>query len=91
MLIKVSWMGELEEGEGWVGGGFSLKSSVFAKGIFVLVPAFTGVRSPEIGLGLNGGLKFSCGIPIALSHLPPFFALVFPPQSSEIGKKENFP
>jgi hypothetical protein len=44
MLIKVPWMGELEEGEGWVGGGFSLKSSVFAKGIFVLVPAFTGVR-----------------------------------------------
>jgi hypothetical protein len=44
MLIRVSWVGELEEGEGWVDGGFSRKSSVFAKGIFVIVPAFIGVR-----------------------------------------------
>jgi hypothetical protein len=81
-------VGELEEGEGWVDGGFSRRSSVFARGIFVIVPAFIGVRG--LVLELNGVLKVSCGIPITLSHLPPpLFALVFfPPQSSEIGKKD---
>jgi hypothetical protein len=84
-------MGELEEGEGWVDGGFSRRSSVFARGVFVIVPAFIGVRG--LVLELNGVLKVSCGIPIALCITPPpffcFFALVFcPPQSSEIGKKD---
>jgi hypothetical protein len=38
MLIRV---GELEEGEGWVDGGFSRRSSVFARGVFVIVPALS--------------------------------------------------
>jgi hypothetical protein len=40
MLIRVPWVGEFEEGEGWVDGGFSLKWSIFARGIFVIEPAF---------------------------------------------------
>jgi hypothetical protein len=83
-------MGELEEGEGWVGGGFSLKSSVFAKAIFVQY-----LHLPESGnwIGIKWGFEVfvwdsNCSF---ASTPPPFFALVFPPQSSEIGKKENFP